>query len=224
MKKSKLVLLFLIPFFLFLAACGDLAVELNKDGSGKVEMAIPSSGMITAGMIEEELRGQFGENEGISKVSIKDKDGVVEVKFQFDDTTTLDSDFFQIPVGDYVLTNDTRLEELILDGELVEFTEDSSAIFIRIPKGLNDFDTTEVTVPGEIVAHTDSVTVIEKDTVDINASGSAYIVYEPKAGSSFLIFAAIGIIIIIGGVVFFNRKKNNTKVVTPDEKEVEVNA
>lgn len=207
MKKSK-VLFCLIPLFFLLAACGDLALEIEKDGSGQVEIEMPTNEFISAEMVESELESEFGENEGVSKLSIKESDDSIRVSFQFDDVSSMDPASYQIPVSDYVVTNDSRLEELLWDGEAVEFDEKGSEIFIQLPGDLNSFNEALVTLPGDVVAHTDNVEVVESNTIEVVSSGSVYVAYEPKSGISG--FVGIGILVIgaAAAVIYFRKNKN----------------
>lgn len=207
MKNLK-VLFYIIPLFFLLAACGNLTIEIEKDGSGQVEIEMPSNEFISVEMLEKELESELEENEGVSKLSIKESDDRIRVNFQFDDVSGMDPASYQIPVSDYVVTNDSKLEELQWDGEMVEFDEKSSEIFIQLPGDLNSFNEALITLPGDVIAHTDNVEVVESDTIKVVSSGSVYVAYEPK--SSISGFVGIGILVIgaAAAVIYFRNNKN----------------
>ena len=214
MRHLKVLLFSLIPLF-FLTACGNLLLEIDSDGSGQVLVEIEGGGFVSADMIKQQIEKDLAGSEGISKLSVKDKKGIIETKFKFDNLSNVyDDEAFMIPVGDYAVTNHYRLENLTFQGQPVEFTKDSKEIFILLPS-LNDFDNTKIVVPGNVVAHSDNVNVLDKNAVTVSSGGDIYIVYEPKASFGGLLGIGVIVLIIAGGAYFlFTRKKSNP---TPPE-------
>ncbi|MBP1971364.1 hypothetical protein J2Z83_003503 [Virgibacillus natechei] len=209
MSRNKVLLLGLMTLLLLLTACGNMTLELDNDGSGQVHMEIPNTGMISAGEIENGLERQFSDEESVGDLSINENEEMIEASFQFEDVSSVDSNAYLIPVADYVISDDSRLESLEMIEEDVEFNEDSSGILVRIPGGLNDFNQARVLLPGDVAAHSEGVKIIEEDTIEVSSSGDVYVVYDPNAGIGALAWGLIIIIPVSGAIFYYMRKKNS---------------
>lgn len=221
-RKKLSFYLFIIFTLILLSACGTINIDIKSNGSGKAVIELPNSGMISAEMVEKELKNESEDEDGISGLSVKDKKDIIEASFKFADIHDMDSSAYQIPVADLAVLNDQRLEGLEMDGEVVEFTKKNSEIFMRLPDDLDEFDTAQVKIAGKIVAHSEDLKLVNKNTVEVESYSTHYIVYEPKTGIGKVPVIGIVVLLLVGGLFYFrkNRKKdeeNITKEVAGDE-------
>lgn len=170
-------------------------------------LEFPNNEMFSAEAVEQELKSGSEDREGITGISAKEKKDVIQATFKFDDIHDMDSDAYQIPVADYAVLEDQRLEGLQLDGEKVEFTKKSSEILLKLPGDLGDFDQAKISVGGKIVAHSDGLDLVKKDTVEVHSNRDLYVVYAPKAGVGKAFSGGILLLIIAGGVFYFMKKQ-----------------
>lgn len=217
--RKGLILSFLFVALFLLAGCGTLNLEINKDGSGNAEVILPANEWITKESVEEEVKSQFEDEEGISKVKVKEKKGQIIVTFRFDDVSRLDNDTYQLPVGDLVVINDTRLVDLVKVNDKYEFKEGSSDIFLQMDS-LSDFNEVTIKLPGKILAHSDNVELTSDKELKVTSGGDLYIVY--KQGSSFgaiiLSFFFIAVVAVAIVLVVLLRKKPGTPALPGGEK------
>lgn len=197
--RKVAVLFSLFVALILLSACGTLHLEVNRDGSGSAEISIETNEWITKEAIEEQFKS-MEENEGISKPKVKEKKGVVTASFKFDDLSALEDDAYQLPVGDLVIIEDSRLEDLVFVNSEKEFTEKSNEIFLRFPSNMNDFEETKITLPGKVVAHSENIELVNKKEVEVTSGGPIYIVYEQGSNIGG-IFLTIFILAIVAGAV-----------------------
>lgn len=209
MNRSKGLITGLISLLFLLSACGTITLELEQDGSGQVRMEVPSNGMVSATDIKYELESELSEKEGVGGFSVKDKGEMIEASFKFDDISSVDPSSYQIPVADYVILDDSRLESLEMVEEITEFAEDSSEIFVKLPSDLNDFDEARVILSGNVVAHSEDIELIDKNIIEISSYGEAYVVYEPKANLGVFAWGLVILIPVAGGVFYYRRQKNS---------------
>lgn len=208
LNRNK-VSFFILIILLLLTACGNITIELKHDGSGKMMIEIPNNEFISAEEIRSELEREIDVNDGVKRLSVKEKGQVIEAKFQFDDMSSVDPYSYQIPVADYAILNDDRLESLEMVDENLEFTEKSSATFVQLPSDLNDFDQSRIILDGKVVAHSEGIELIKDNTIEVVSYGDGYVVYEPKTRLGSFLWGAI--ILVIGAGVFYFIRKNNQK-------------
>ncbi|GAA0469580.1 hypothetical protein [Alkalibacillus silvisoli] len=209
MRSNRLLLLVLLSGIMVLAACGEMTLELEKDGSGEVFMEIPNNGMISPGEIESQLESQVEDSDQVSGFSVNEGSNSIRTSFQFDNISAIDPNSYIIPVSDYVVAGDSRLDELhIVDEEMEAFESDSTALFVRLPGDLQDFETARVEVSGEIVAHSEELELVNDDTVEVESRGEVFLVFEPSSGLGVLGWGMILLLPIAGGVFFYLRRNN----------------
>lgn len=216
-KKRRYILLMMLMSFVFLlSACGSLTIKLKADGSGQTVIEFDNSGFLPPlDELKRELEMNVADEEGVSNVKVQEKKDKVIASIDFANITALDASAYEIPIADLVILEDNILDELTLLQGVKEFTESSSAILVRLPSDISDFASTEVIVPGKIVAHSDGASVEKKDTISFDESGYSYVVYEPKSGiGSTIGIIAVVIIIAAGGFLFF--RKRQAKPQTPN--------
>src|SRR5699024_372842 len=129
--------------------------------------------------LKRELEMSVTDEDGLSNVKVQEKKDKIIATVDFKNLSALDSSAYEIPVADLVILEDDILEEVILTKGTKEFTEKSSAIFVRVPSDAAEFTTAQIIVPGKVVAHSEGVTIEKNDTVSFNDSGYTYFVYEP---------------------------------------------
>lgn len=208
MNRKHLLFLLVIPFLIILAACGDATMHLKKDGSGKMEIELPNNDYYNADDIKSELEAGIAGEEGVSKLSVKEKKDKIIASFQFASMEDFDTYAYMIPVADYVITESGRLDELVFVEDEMEFKENSKEIFVKLPSDMDDFDTAKVILPGKVVAHSENLNAIEKDTVEMSSYGDSYVVYSTSMLSSFLIWGIVLFVLfvffaLIAGLIIF---------------------
>ncbi|WP_217586591.1 hypothetical protein [Lentibacillus saliphilus] len=192
-----------------LTGCGKMVLELDKDGSGEVEIEVAANGIISKKTIENEMKKQFDGKEGVEGLKIKESGDKIDVRFKFENVSKLDSSAYLIPVSDYAVAKDSRLDALATIDEDVKLDEDSSSIFVKLPSDLNDFTQSKVVLPGNVVAYSQGVEVIEDDTIELSsAQGDVYVVYEPQTGLAALAWGLV-LIPVGGGAYYYVRKKKS---------------
>lgn len=218
-KRRYILLMMLMSLVLLLSACGKLTIKLKADGSGQSIIEFDNSGFLPpVDELKRELEMNVADEEGIKNVKVQEKRDKVIASVDFENITALDSSAYEIPVADLVILEDDILDDLTLLQGVKEFTEKSSAIFVRLPGDVSDFGSTEVIVPGKIVAHSEGASVEKKDTISFDDSTYHYVVYEPSSG----IGSTIGIIVVVviiaaGGLMFFRKRQAKPESPNPTQ-------
>lgn len=204
----KILMIGLISLALMLVGCESMTMQLEADGSGKAIIEIANEEGITLEGVKEDLEGRLGDEEGFSNLSVRETDEQFQVGFEFENINYLDPNAYHLPVADYVVSDDDRLTSLAMVDDQEEFTEKSTGIFVSLPL---DLENTKVIFPGDVVAHSEEVEVVDKNVVEVDTYGRGYIVFEPKANMSKVSWLIIATPIVGGGVLYYTRKRRNNR-------------
>lgn len=219
MNKSLFKFFFVLIFLsLLLTACGDVKLEIKKNGSGTVQVEVPG-GLISKSDVEEQLNEMYGGADGISKIKVRERKNLITAEFKFDAIENLEAGAYSKEMSEVIQEEANVSDRLNFVKKPVKFNKNSKEVYVRLPLDLNDFDKVQVTLPGRVIAHSENLELTKSNIVEYKSSAESYLVYKPGGSPLKSIFTVLIILALAGGVLMFlqtNKGKNEEEKQTED--------
>ena len=214
----KRLLVVLMAVIFALAGCGQLEVDIKKDGSAEFTYTFEDyKEYYTASEIERQIENSVDEinnefDKEIAKVKkLKDKDGVITAVVSIENEAFDGDGLMLAPVKDVYRYNPEALLSLEdKDGEKLtadDIKKYEDYLFFYMDNSSQMMDTI-VNVPGKVVYTADDIKISKdnNNSVETDANDIA-LIYKNSGFSVFGLIIPIILIIVIAGVVFFLFRK-----------------